>query len=177
MAFLAPIAIAASLGSAAVGAYGAYQTGQAEKQAALYNAAVSQQNATLAKENANIAQASGNQQASISEMKTRATSGAIKANEAASGIDVNSGSAPDVRASASEIGELDALTVRSNATREAYGYTTQAHSFETQSNLDKFEAANDSTAGLIGAGSTFLGGVGNAANMFAKYQMQGGFSG
>lgn len=177
MAFVAPLAIALSLGSAAVGAYGAYQTGQAEKASALYNAKAALQNAQMAKTNAGLASEAGATQANMSEQRTRATVGAIKANQAASGVDVNSGSAVDVRSSAAELGELDALTVRSNATKEAYGYQTQAHNFETQSGLDKFEAANDATAGMINASSTFLGGAGNAANEYVNYRMAGGFSG
>lgn len=177
MAFL-PIASLILGGlSAGVGAYGAYQTGQAEKASSLYNARISQQNAAIATQNMNIAGQAGAAQAGMSEQRTRATTGAIKANQAASGIDVNSGSAVAVQSSASELGELDALTIRSNATREAYGYEQQAHSLNAQSNLDKFEAANDSTAGAINATSTFLGGAGNAANEFAKYRMAGGFGG
>lgn len=156
-------------------AYGAYEQGQAGKVSEKYNAAVSQQNANVAKQNEAIAGQAGEEQAAMVQQRTRATVGAIRANQAASGIDVNSGSDVDVRSSASELGELDALTVRSNATREAYGYGVQAENFEAQGTLDQFEGENDLKAGEIGAGSTFLSGLGSAANNYARYQMSGGF--
>ncbi len=62
-------------------------------------------------------------------MKTRGQVGAIEASQAASNITVGSGSAVDVRSSAAEMGELDALTIRSNAEKQAYGYQTQAAAF------------------------------------------------
>lgn len=58
--------------------------------------------------------------------------GAIKAAEAAGNVDVNSGSAVDVQSSAAALGELNAITIRGNAAKEAYGYETQSTSFENQ---------------------------------------------
>lgn len=171
------IATAASAVGGVVGAVGAYQQSQAASNAAKYNAQVSTQNATLAQRNASISAQSGEAQVGMQQQKTRATLGAIKANQAASGLDVNSGSAVDVRSSASELGELDALTVRSNAMREAFGYRTQSTNYKAQSTLDQYQAENADTAGIIGAGSTFLGGVSSAASNYAKYQMAGGFGG
>lgn len=176
-AWLSAAGIGAGLIGGGVSAYGAYQQGQAQAGAARYNADLEKQNATVSRENAAIAGQAGSEQGYQVGAKTRATVGNIKANQAASGVDVNSGSALDVRSSAAELGELDALTVRSNATREAYGYAQQARSHDAQSNLDLFEADNAETAGAIGAASTFLGSAGSAATNFAKYQLAGGFSG
>lgn len=159
------------------GAVGAVQQGQAQASAAEYNAQLSNRNAAVAKENANIAGQAGSEQAYIQSQKTRAEVGSIKASQAASGIDVNSGSALDVRTSARELGELDALTVRSNATKEAYGYVNQAANFKSQANLDEFEAKNDKTASYISGASTLLGAAASGADQFYKYQLQGGFSG
>jgi len=171
----------ASLGASALGgvtgAVGAYQQGQAEAGAARYNAALAKENAAVAQQNAVIASQSGEQQAAMQEQRTRATVGAIKAGQAASGIDVSTGSAVDVRSSAAELGELDALTVRSNAAREAFGYTQQAAGMKAQSALDEYQAETAATAGEIGAASTLLGGVGSAASKYYAYKLQGGFGG
>lgn len=167
--------VGASLASGAVGAYGSIMQGQAAADAANYNAEVAKQNANIATQKAGIAGQTGEAQAAMQEQKTRATVGAIKAGQAASGLEVDTGSAVDVRSSAAELGQLDALTVRTNAAKEAYGYTTQATSDMAQSQLDKYEAATAGTAGAIGAGSSLLGGVGSAATNWAKFQMQGAF--
>lgn len=165
------------LGSGLIGGYGAWSQGQSQAGAARFNSTIEKQNAAISMQNAAIAGQAGSEQAFMSGIKTRALTGGIQANQAASGVDVNSGSAVDTRASASELGELDALTIRSNAAREAYGYTQQARSHEAQSTLDTYEAKNDSTAGTINAVSTFLGSAGSAADNFAKYQLAGGFGG
>ena len=131
-----------------------------------------QQNQQIALQNATAAGQAGEAQAAQAEQKTRAEVGAIKASSAASGVDVNSGSALDVQSSASELGELNAITIRGNAAKQAYGYETQGTSFQNQANLDTSQAADATTAGEIGAGSTFLGGVGSAASNYGKYLQQ-----
>lgn len=161
--------------SGLVGAGGAIMSGEAKSASAEYNAEVSARNKTQADRNAVIAGEAASEQTAIQSQKTRSTIGGIKANQAASGVDVNSGSAVDVRSSAAELGELDALTVRSNATKEAYGYTTQSANFGAQSELDKAEASNDETAGYLGAGTTLLSAAGTGASNFSKFQLQGGF--
>jgi hypothetical protein len=160
-----------------VGGIGALEQGQAAASAAKYNAAVAAANAKVAGRNAAIAGMSGSAQAAMSSQKTRAMVGALAANEAAGNIDVNRGSAVDTRASAQSLGELDALTIRSNAAREAYGYQTQQASLEAESNLSRVQASNDLTAGYISGASTFLGSESSAALNYAKYQQAGGLYG
>jgi len=159
----------------AVGALGAIQTAQAQAGAAKENAAIATINQNQATENATLAGEAGSAQAGIQSQKARAQVGSIIANQAAGGIDVNTGSAKDTQLSERDVGELDALQVRSNATKEAYGYQTQATSFGDQAALDTTEAKNDQTAGNLNAASTFLGGLGSAGSTYAKYQLSGGF--
>lgn len=161
---------AATLASAGLGAYGQIQQGQAKASSDRFNAALDRNNAQIARENAERAGQAGEAQAGISEMKTRAQVGAIKANQAAGGVDVNTGSAVDVRSSAAALGELDAISIRSNAAREAYGYQQNSRSFEQQANLGESEAKNADIAGPINAAGTLLGGIGDAATNWAKWQ-------
>lgn len=171
----------ASLGLTAAGglagAVGQIQAGQAQAAADKYNATMARQNANVAKENATIAGQSGEAQAAIQQQKTRALVGSTKANQAASGIDVNTGSAVSVRTSEAELGGLDALTIRSNAAREAYGYRVQETNYKAQGELDEFAAKNAQEAGWVGGVSTLLGAAGTAGSNFAKYQLTGGFTG
>ena len=82
----------------------------------------------------------------------------------------------DVRSSASELGELNALSVRSNAARTSYGYQVQAASDTAQGQLDTYQAGADASGADIAAGGTVLGGVGSAASNYAKFQLAAGNS-
>jgi len=148
-----PILTAVSMG---VQALGSIAQGQQQAASAKYNAQVASNNAQTAQQNARLASEEGNVNTEREQLKTRAMVGGIKAAQAANNIDINSGSAVDVRSSAAELGELNALTVRSNAARQAYGYQTQATSDMAQAKLDKQEAKYDVTAGYVGAASTLL---------------------
>jgi hypothetical protein len=170
--WLAYAGLAMSGASAAIGAVGASNTGQAQQGAANYNAAIADRNAKIASENATHAGQAGEQQAAMSEMKTRAAVGAMKANQAASGVDVNSGSPLDVQSSAASLGELDAISIRSKATRDAYGYTNQSTSFTEQGQLDRSTGGNAAAAGDINAATTFLGSAGDAGLNFARWRLQ-----
>jgi di/tripeptidase len=160
---------------AALGAVGAISSANASAQSANYQSAVAANNAKQAQENASRAAQAGEITASMQERKTAANVGSIRAAQAANGVDVNSGSALDVRSSAAELGQLDAINIRSNAAREAYGYQAQSASYTGESDMYKSEASNDKTSGLLNAGSTLLSGVGNAVNSFEKFKMNNSF--
>lgn len=151
-----PYLAAASIGASALGQVAA---GQAASASAKYNSQVAANNAKIATQNASYAGQEGESKAAQSEANTRATSGAILATQGASGVNVNTGSAPDVRQSQAQVGMLEAMTIRSNAARAAYGYQTQAASDTGQSALDKAQAGYDSTAGFVNAGTSILGGA------------------
>lgn len=153
---------AAAAVAAAVSAYGTISASEAQAQSAKYESRVAENNAAIAQQNASWAAQAGNAQAEQKQLQTRAKVGGIMAAEAASGIDINSGSGLDVRSSASELGELDAINIRSNAARTAYGYNVQSTSDQNQSQLDQFQAQNDQSAGNIKAASTLIGSAGSA---------------
>lgn len=149
--------------STVISGLGSIAQGNAAADSAKYNAQVQSNNAQIALQNATLAGQKGAANAAIEQQKTRATVGAIKAAQAANGIDLSSGSAVDVRSSAAELGQLNAITVRSNAAREAYGYQTQSSSHMAQSQLDRQEAKYDAASGYLEAGGTLLGNTTKAA--------------
>lgn len=63
---------------------------------------------------------------SISKQRTKKVIGSQRAALAAQGIRIDEGSARDVQLETAEIGELDAMNIRNNAAREAFGYKTQS---------------------------------------------------
>lgn len=160
------VAGAALAGGTLLSAYGQAKSAGANAAADTYKAQVADNNAAIATQQAEWTAENGDQAASAAALKTRATEAGIEANQAASGIDVNTGSAVQVQDSARILGKLDALTIRSNAARQAYGYQVQAINEKSQAQLDRFAAKNDIEAGKIGAASTILGGVSTGANYY-----------
>lgn len=171
---LAYVGAASAVAGAATTAVGQFQAADAASSSAKYNAQIAANNATIATQNASYAARAGTAQAEQAQLQSRAKVGSIVANQAASGINVNSGSALDVQSSADKLGELNAITVKSNAARQAYGYQTQSTSFSSQSQLDQHQSGADITAGDIGATGTVLGGIGSAGSNYAKFVNAGG---
>lgn len=161
---------------AGLGVIGSIKQGEAQKAQANYNASVAAANAQIAKNKAAMAGAAGTAQTEQASLETRAKVGGIVAAQAAGNIDINSGSALDVRSSAKQLGELNALTVRSNAARTAYGYQTEAASETGQESLYRSEARNAMPAAELNAFGNVLGGASSAASNYAKFQLESGNS-
>jgi hypothetical protein len=159
------------------GAIGAVESARAQGESASYAAPVAANNSVIASQNATLANAAGASQVEQQGLKTRATVGAIAANQAASNINVDTGSAVDVRSSASELGQLSDLTIRSNAEKTVYGYETQGVGFQSQQGLEQMEASQAPVAGAIGAGTSLLSGATGAATKYAAWTTASGGGG
>lgn len=164
----------ASLAGGAIGALGSLESGAAQKNAALYQSQVSANNVQVARYQAQQAAATGEAQEEAQGLKTRAQLGAITAAQGASNVNVNEGSAVDVRSSAADLGELDALTIRSNAQKQVFGYETAATSFQGQEGLAQSQAAQAPIAAGIGATSSLLSGASGAASQYLNWQRVAG---
>ena len=99
-------------------------------------------------------------------MKTGGMIAGIEAQQAASGVNPNSGSALDVRSSAAETGELDALTIRYNAQMKARDYTQAAGSYGAQASLYGSAAGWDVANSILGVASS-------VSDKWLKYQQVG----
>lgn len=129
---------------AAVSAYGAYSSGQAQKSAANFNAQVAQNNATAARQQA----AADAAQISI---RNRRLAGSQVAEQGAAGV--SGGSADDVIYDSAVQGELNRLTT-------LYKGNVKAGADDSQSQLDRAQASYAGTAGEISAGGSILSGLG-----------------
>ena len=145
-----------------IGAAGSLMEGFAGGQAADFQAQIAKNNAEIAQYNAQGATEVGRVQALNSALRTRAVVGQTKAAQAASGIDVNSGSALDVQASERMLGMLDALTIRSNAARAAYGYKAEAAQQTARAGFMKQRGKMSRLTGLMNASGTILEGATSA---------------
>ena len=155
-----------SLVGAVVGAAGAAQQGQANATADRYQAQIAMNNNFLANQNAKWATQFGEIGAAQEGMKAGAAIGAMKANAGAEGIDVNTGSTALARSAADELSNVNALTIKSNTAREAYGYTVQGVDYATQATLDQQAAKDAISAGNLAAFGTLLSG---ASSSFGQY--------
>lgn len=127
------------------------------------NAAIASQNAGISKQNAAWTAQEGNAAVEQSELKNRARYGATEANQGASGLTVGKGSFGDVLKSEKEGGELNALNIRSNAARQAYGDITQANNYQNQAAIDRYAANAQMLIGLAKGGESLMsGGFGDA---------------
>ncbi len=159
-----------SLGSSVLSAGGSILSGLAQGKSAKYNAAIAANNAEIGKQNATATIQEGEANAAAASAASKAKIGGILANQGASGVDVNSGSSVDTRASAAEEGQLNAINIRSNAARAAYGYESGAANATAESNMYKSEATTAPIAGDISGVSTLLSGATNpVTSPFAKY--------
>lgn len=122
--------------------------------------------AQIANYNADIAAAEGEARSDRQMLKTAAAVSAIKVAQAANGIDITKGSAPMVQKSARRLGKYDALTIRSDAAREAYGYRSKSKAL-----LDERENINASR--WLKATSSLLGGASAMAKIGGKQELTG----
>jgi hypothetical protein len=151
-----------------VSAIGAIKQGQAQADAANYQAQVARNNEVIALQQANITRQDGAIKAQQQDQKSAQTLGTQKAVLGASGVDVESGSAREVIASQNELARLDALTVQSNAERKAWGYDVEAANQKSQQTLYKMQASNAREAGYLNAFSSLLGGFGKVASKWGS---------
>lgn len=119
--------------------------------------------AKVAEFNAQMAEREGVIESHTMGLKTRAKLGGIKAKQAAAGVDVNTGTAVEVQAAQRQLGALDALTIRSNAARRAYGY-------RLNKGMSEAASADARRAGRLGTISSLIGGARSLAGDFRDMQ-------
>ena len=142
----------------ATSAYGKIMAGNEAKKLGDRNARIADWQASDALERGRIDE--GRQRRQIERVI-----GAQRAGFGMQGVDVNRGSALDVQADSAYLGELDAITIRNNAAKEAWGYQVQSSNLTAQ-------GRNAQREGTFGAFNTILGST--SSLLLAKY---GGGSG
>lgn len=172
-ATMAVVGTVASLAGTAVSAIGSINQGYAQAKAAMeqqkmanYQAQVAQNNAIIAEQNATRADQVAATTAANKSLESAVRLGRVKAAQAASGVDVNTGSASDVQASSRMLGKLDTDTVFSNELLKSYGYRSQAANYKAESDLLRYrgaaagsKAGDYITSGYLKAGGTLLSSV------------------
>ncbi len=147
-----------------ISAIGAIKQGSALSAMSNYQAQVEANNAKIAGQLAENATQTGESQAYAQGLKERQQQQAIAAGIAAGNVNVNTGSAEDVRQTQRELGMLDVETVRQQAALQAYGYRTQQVGYQAQSQLETAQAGFETTAGWLGGAGALASGGANIAN-------------
>lgn len=155
------------------------QASAANAQAAqyAYQAQVASNNAEIARQNERLAAQRGEAEATAVGLKNKAMMGQLFAEQAASGVDVNTGSAASVRQSAAVLNRLDALTIRSNASLEAFNFRTQADNYLAQGGLYSQAAASARRSKFGGVAGSLLTGASSVTGKYLDWQAAGGFGG
>jgi hypothetical protein len=126
-----------------------------------YANAIGEINADIANTNAQDAEMRGEKEANAYRAAVKKIVGKQRARLAAQGLDTTSGSAGDLVGETGLMGELDALTIRNNARREAYGFRVQARQATMEGRLAQLAGDNN-------AKSTILTGNLNALNTWME---------
>lgn len=161
------VGLGATLAGGLLSAYGAQKQGDAQQQMYAYRAQVARINADINRQNAAWARNKGEAETVQYGLKAAQQRGQIKAAQAASGIDVNSGSAKDVQRSQEEISRMDQSTIRSNAAKIAYDYETKAVMDENQAGLDTMAGRYAKEAGDLKSIESLIG---TASSVSSKWQ-------
>lgn len=109
----------------ASGAFGAYNQSKAAKQSYEYQAAVQRNNAQIAEWQAADATSRGQKAEQAQRLKVAQLKSSQRAGFAARGIALDEGSPLNILNDTDYMGELDALSIRDNAAREAWGHRMQ----------------------------------------------------
>lgn len=109
------------------------------------------------------------------EQHLKATKGMIGSQRAAmgaQGVDVNDGTAAEIQRDTAALGALDAMTIKNNAWREAWGYRMQALQSRQAGEMSELAGNQQATMTYLTGGMQALGSLAKAG-----YYYQGGSGG
>lgn len=172
---MGPVGIAAAGAGGILGAFSALGKGEADSARFNYQAGIAETNKRIALQNADYQRKTGENQAQQSGLKTRQDVAHAKVAQAASGINVNTGTAAALRTSVEDRGKYDQDIIRANASRRAFGYDVKAWESGEQANVFKTSASNSKTAGVLGAISSIIGGASSVSSKWSQASQAGLF--
>ena len=171
--FAAYASLAVAAAGTAMSVVGTIQQSGAAAQAARYQAQVGENTKKIAEWQAKDATERGK----IAEDRRRETTalqiGRQRAAMGSQGADVNDGTNVDILSDTAAAGEFDALTIRNNSEREAYGYKVSASNAAAGAELQRMRASSTEDSAWIGAGANLLAGASSVGDKWASYKKQG----
>lgn len=162
-----------TVASTAVSVIGGQQQAKAQAQQAQFQAQIARNNQIIANRAAEDSRKRGELEANQQRARTLQAIGNQRAALAAGGVVVDEGSAQILTSDTAGLGELDALTIRSNAEREALGFEAQGTNFGIEAQGANAAAANARRAGGISTFGTLASGFTTVADKWAGFKRQG----
>lgn len=170
---LAVVAVSLQAAGMVSGGISAYYGARSQKSGLQFQSEMGEINARLSDLSAKQALVQGERE----EQKVRMASGQVKAGQrvalAANGIDMTSATAQAQLTTTDVLGEIDAMTVKENAIRSAWGYRTQATNARTEAMVQR-SMADGISAGRV-AFSSLLGSAGQVAGSWYQMNKDGAF--
>jgi hypothetical protein len=165
------LTMALGAASLVMGGISAYQQSASAQASMEYQAQVARNNAITAEYQAQDAIKRGEVAEAEQRRRTAMMKGSQTARLAANGLDISEGSALNILSDTDWMGEQDALTVRDNASREAWAYRQQGAN--SQSNSNMLQASADAQNPLLSGATSIMTNpaLGTVANKW--YTMSG----
>ena len=167
------IALAATLASTAVSAVGAMQQGKAAQAQANYQAGISANNAKIAEYQATDAETRGQQDEARHRQQVQRFLGTQKASIAGSGFELGDETSQSILGDTAAMGELDALTIRNNAQREAWGFRVQGSNATAEAGLQRMAGKQARTSSFWNAGGDLLSGASKFGTQYGEFKKVG----
>ncbi len=131
---------------------GAYGTAQGQRAQGEYNEKLMELNAKMSDFQAEDAIRRGDKAAQDHLKRTQRMIGSQRASLAAQGITIDTGSAAEVQADTAEIGAQDAMMIKNNAWREAWGFKVQGEDMRSRGRFARLAGDAQATQSLLGGG-------------------------
>lgn len=157
----------AAMGIMSVG--NSYAQGQSAKAQADFTAAQYGINKQIAGEQAKDAIAAGDIDASRANLAGKQEIAQQRVAAAATGANVNSGSAMELQADTAWQSRENAVTLKNNAWRSAWGYKIQAIDYGTQAQMAELAGSNSMNNSLLTGGMNAVGYGVQAGTAYRKY--------
>lgn len=172
----AAVGIGGSLLSGVIGAKGAEQSAQAQAAAYQYKAGVALLNKQINTTNASWAIQAGGIRSEEAGMTAGQQIGETKVVQAASGIDVTSGTNQRVRDAQETVSRFDENVISWDAAKTAWGFESKAATDEAEANLDIMASHTAKEAGDISALSSYISAGTSVASKWYQASSSGVFS-
>jgi hypothetical protein len=149
----AEAAVAAAYGvGAASSIAGGWAQSESYKAQGEYQGRMAELNARALEFEAAEAVRKGDSDANVVRRRANQILGKQRAGLAASGVDINTGTAAVVQQETEFMSEIDQMTVKNNAWREAFGLKSQASSVRQKGEMDRMLAEQSARTSLVSGG-------------------------
>lgn len=152
----------ATIAAIGIAVAGGLYTADQQKKAGQYEQEVAEQNARLDRVRQDQAREAGNIAEEQQRARVRQVLASQRAAFAAQGVDIGTGTPLEVLGETAGMGYADALTVRSNALREAWGYGVSATNEQNRGRFARWSGNAQATGTLLSTASTVAGQWGGA---------------